>query len=117
MTPEEREKYNNKTTTIVVVRSCRAKIEDEGKVKDFAVGAEITLKNKYADELISLGKAVEKGSPKHEKWVADEKKKAASQKELAPAAVSQAEAISELVTSLKEFTAAVTAALDRKKGK
>ena len=107
MRQEEREKYNRTPVEIVFTRSCKAKINDDAKVKEFAVGQEEKVIHRFADELLSLKKAVVKGSPEHVKWIADEKKKEESRKELHPKTISTAEALAKVAAALEENTKAV----------
>ena len=60
---------------IVITRGCRAKKDDESKIKKYAAGDEDIFIRKYADELLSMNKAVIKGSLAH-KANADRIKKA-----------------------------------------
>lgn len=111
MTQEEREKFNRTPIDVVITRSCKAKTDDDSKVKEFAVGQVISINGKYAAELTSLGKAAKKDSPEHKKWVADEAKKAESKKVLAPSQISQAEAIAKLAAAIEGNTKAVAQVL------
>lgn len=115
MSPAEKEKIERTPHEIVITKSCRAKVNDDTKNADFAVGDKVTMTGKYARELISLGKAVIAGSPEHKKWVEDEAKKAESKKKLAPHQMSTAEAIALLAEAIEKNTAAVTAALTSSK--
>ena len=65
MSPAEKEKIERTPHEIVITKSCRAKVNDDTKNADFAVGDKVTMTGKYARELISLGKAVIAGSPEH----------------------------------------------------
>lgn len=102
MTQEEREKFNRTPITVVITRSCRAKVDDDTKPQDFKVGDKVDIVGKYAAELISMQKAVKEGSPEHKKWAADEEKKAATKKALAPSQVSTSEAILKLAAEISE---------------
>lgn len=120
MTQEEIDKRNKKLVEVVITRSCRAKANDESKNTDYAVGQVVTITGKYAYELISLNKAVVKGSPEHAKWEKDEAKKAASKKELAPTQVNLNEAVAQLaaaVTKIAEQNTAILAELSKEKAK
>lgn len=54
---------------IVIIRPVRAKKDDEAKIKKYKVGDEETFIRKYSDELVSMRKAVLKGSPDHKAWL------------------------------------------------
>lgn len=117
MTQEEREKFNRTPIAVVITRSCRAKVNDDAKTQDYKVGEKVSINGKYAAELISMQKAVKEGSPEHTKWLADEEKKAATKKALAPSQVSTSEALLKLADAVTKQSELIAEALGAKKGK
>ncbi len=65
---------------IVVTRAVLGKLTDDSKLAQLNVGDEVSMQRKYAEELISIRKAVVNGSPEHEAWVDRQKAKAAQAK-------------------------------------
>ena len=68
MSESERKVYLKTKIDVVVTRSCRGKETEESKISDFKVGQTVSMAHLFADELISMGKAVVKGSPDHKIW-------------------------------------------------
>jgi len=76
MTEQERKIYLKTPVEVVITRGCQGKVNEESKIEQFEVGKTVKMTHQYADELISLQKAVVKGSPQHNAWIESEKKKA-----------------------------------------
>jgi hypothetical protein len=68
------QEYNpKKLIKLVITRSVRSKESDEAKLTDFKVGQKVTMQAKYADELVSIRKAVVEGTPEHDAWIEHQK--------------------------------------------
>lgn len=101
MTPDERKQYLKTPVEIVVTRSFKGKKSADSKLEEFAVGEVVSMTHEFADEAISLGKAVLKDSPQHKAFVAAEAKKKKSSE--ATKTVSIQDAVAQLVGKLDEL--------------
>ena len=70
MTPEETAKQ---PVTLIITRTCKSKLKLDSPLQEFEVGQEATFVRAIGDELVSINKAVVKGSPQHEQWVESRK--------------------------------------------
>lgn len=59
----------NQPVELVFIRSTKTKKNDESKLRKYEPGESEIVIRKYADELISMHKAVVKGSPAHKQWL------------------------------------------------
>lgn len=99
MTQEEIRKRQKEPIKVVVVRTFRGKLNADSKLQDFTkIGEELTMTREFADEAVSLGKVVEKGSDAH-KALADHIDTKKKQKE-APKEKSTNELLKELIQEL-----------------
>lgn len=112
MTAEERKKYLKLPVDVVITRSCKTKKNADSKLEDFEVGDKVSITHEFADELISLNKAVVAGSNEHKVWTASEEKKKKSPAQNAP---SVNDLLVDLVKAIRENTDAVAEALGKKK--
>lgn len=117
MTPEERKEYLKQPFDAVVIRSFKTKTSDKEPVKEFKVGANISITHEFGDEALSLGKIVKKDSPQHKAWIVSEAKKEASRKQLGEAGPTTNELIHSLLEKIDTLTEAVSEVLSGKKGK
>jgi hypothetical protein len=101
------EKNQKELVKIVVIRAVFGKLTEEAKLKKLDVGEVVSMQRKYADELISIRKALEVDTPAHEAWIEQEKSRAAAKKaEQKPTANEKKliEKVAELEAQLAEVT-------------
>lgn len=105
MTADERKQYLKTPVDLVCVRTFKGRTKADAKLEEFEVGQEISMTHEFADEAISLGKVVVKGSAQHKTWVEAEGKK--KKAKAATANPSLQESIGELVGKIGELVDAL----------
>jgi hypothetical protein len=103
MLDSQQEAAMKQKVEIVFMRSCRAKANDEAKVRDYAKGDKEVFIRRYADELISMRKAAVVGSPDHKAWLEQQKNQPAKVDQVAELKTALAEKEKELAEAQKEI--------------
>jgi hydrogenase maturation factor len=61
---------------VVITRACMTRTKENEPLKNFKVGDEVVITRQFADELVSINKAVVHGTPEHEFWLSQQKQEA-----------------------------------------
>jgi hypothetical protein len=58
---------------VVITRACMTRTKEGEPLKNFKAGDEVVITRQFADELVSINKAVVYGTPQHDYWLSQQK--------------------------------------------